>query len=328
MKALRISSKFFAFFAALGLVLALNPIHSYADPYWVSPICTITADNMNPTVSSTITENFTVAFNSGLTSNTLHNWLLVPVFQTSTYNAHFTYNTQVLNSSDFPGGISPIGAESFLSNNQVAESSLTGSTYHISVSWGPGTVVDGNQLAVTFETNDSANEGCTLGSLITFHALSAGAISVNTNPAQVNTAVTASASFSDPDTSSTHTATWDWGDGNTTTGTVSENNGSGSVSNNHTYTATGVYTVTLTVTNNQGATATSTYQYISVYDSNTSFAGGHSFDNPSGANPNTTGKVSFGISSKYINNTLTGNVKMHFKAASTLRRKSTGSLNH
>ncbi len=143
-------------------------------------------------------------------------------------------------------------------------------------------------------------------------------ITVSTNPVQVNTATTASANFTDSATG-THTATWNWGDGNTT-GTVTEPNGSnpGSVSNTHTYTATGVYTVTLIVTNtSNSASGTSTYQYVAVYDSSTSFAGGSSFDNPSSASPNTTGKVKFGISAKYNNsNVLTGSAKMNFKAAS------------
>ncbi|SRR6266567_4204704 len=144
-----------------------------------------------------------------------------------------------------------------------------------------------------------------------------GAITAPSSPVLVNSAITASANFTDPDSTGTHTASWNWGDGNTTTGTVTESNGSGSVSNTHTYTTTGVYTITLSVTNANGGTGSSTYQYVAVYDSTTSFAGGRSFDNPSSASPNTTGKVSYGISSKYNNsNVLTGNVKMNFKAAS------------
>ncbi len=144
-----------------------------------------------------------------------------------------------------------------------------------------------------------------------------GAITAPSSPVQVNTAMTASANFTDPGVLDTHTASWNWGDGNTTTGTVTETNGSGSVSNNHTYTATGVYTITLTVTDKDGGVGTSTFQYVSVYDSNSSFAGGRSFDNPSTASPSTAGKVTFGISAKYNNsNVLTGNAKMNFKAAS------------
>jgi hypothetical protein len=147
--------------------------------------------------------------------------------------------------------------------------------------------------------------------------LTVGAITAPSSPVLVNTAITASANFTDPLSSGTHSASWNWGDGNTTTGTVTESNGSGSVSDSHTYTATGVYTLTLTVTNQGGDQGSSTYQYVAVYDSNTSFAGGRSFDNPSSASPSTSGKVSFGVSAKYNNsNVLTGNAKMNFKAAS------------
>src|SRR6266700_2780164 len=145
-----------------------------------------------------------------------------------------------------------------------------------------------------------------------------GTITAPSSPVLVNTAITASASFNDLNTADTHTASWNWGDGTTpTTGSVTESNGSGTVGpDSHTYTTVGVYTITLTVTDNHGGAGTSTYQYVAVYDSNTSFAGGRSFDNPSSASPNTTGKVSFGISAKYNNsNVLTGNAKMDFKAA-------------
>lgn len=146
-------------------------------------------------------------------------------------------------------------------------------------------------------------------------APSVSAITAPSSPVLVNTAITASASFTDQNTNP-HTATWDWGDTTTSNGTVTESNGSGSVSDSHTYTATGVYTITLTVTNSDGVKGTSTYQYVAVYDSSTSFAGGRSFDNPSSASPNTTGKVTFGISAKYNNsNVLTGSAKMNFKAA-------------
>jgi uncharacterized delta-60 repeat protein len=172
---------------------------------------------------------------------------------------------------------------------------------------------DGKILAVGGASNGSYDDWA----LARYAAIpSVGTITAPSSPVLVNTAITASANFTDPDSTGTHIASWNWGDGNTTTGTVTESNGSGSVSDNHTYTATGVYTITLTVTNTVGGVGTSTYQYVAVYDSSTSFAGGRSFDNPSSASPNTTGKVTFGISSKYNNsNVLTGSVKMNFKAA-------------
>ena len=86
------------------------------------------------------------------------------------------------------------------------------------------------------------------------------AISVQADPAPVNTAIAASASFTDSNISDTHSASWNWGDGTTTTGTVTESNGTGSVANSHTYTAAGIYTVTLTVTDNSGGSATRTFE--------------------------------------------------------------------
>jgi len=155
-----------------------------------------------------------------------------------------------------------------------------------------------------------------------FPSPTVGTITVNTNPVQVNNSISASASFTGATSTSPFTASWDWGDGtptspDTTTGTVTESNGSGTVgADSHTYASAGVYVITLTVTDKFGQVGTSTYQYVAVYDSSTAFAGGRSFDNPSNASPNTTGKVSFGISSKYNNsNVLTGSAKMNFKAA-------------
>lgn len=143
-----------------------------------------------------------------------------------------------------------------------------------------------------------------------------GQITAPTNPIAANTIMTASANFTDQVTIDTHTAIWVWGDGNASIGTVTESNGSGSVSDNHIYTTAGVYSVLLIVKDNEGGESYAKFNYVSVYDSNTSFAGGRSFDNPQNAFPNISGKVTFGISSKYTNiNTLTGNVKMNFKAA-------------
>lgn len=147
-------------------------------------------------------------------------------------------------------------------------------------------------------------------------ALVVGSISAPSSPILVNTSVSTSAQFTDLDITSSHTASWNWGDGSVTTGAITESDGSGSISGSHSYSSTGVYTITLTVTNNNGGSGISTYQYVAVYDTSTSFAGGHSFDNPTTASPTIAGKATFGISAKYNNsNVLTGNAKMNFKAA-------------
>jgi N-acetylneuraminic acid mutarotase/PKD repeat protein len=177
---------------------------------------------------------------------------------------------------------------------------------------------DNGTYTVTVSVTDNQGATGTGTATVTVNNVppTVGIITAPSSPVLVNTAITASASFTDPGVNDTHAATWNWGDGNASTGTVTESNGSGSVSNTHTYTATGVYTITLTVTDKDGGVGTSTFQYVAVYDSTTSFAGGRSFDNPTSASPNTSGKVSFGISAKYnSSNVLTGNAKMDFKAA-------------
>jgi len=227
-----------------------------------------------------------------------------------------------MNSTDFPVGLAPYGANDFASNSTVAENSLSGNTYHFSASWGPGDVAKGDKWWVQLSTLDNDNDGCVMTTPMVFSALDAGTISVNTNPAQVNTAASASAPFTDPDTSSTHTATWDWGDGNTSSGTVTESNGSGTVSDSHTYTQAGVYTISLTVTSSGGSTATSTYQYLSVYDPTPQglFSAGHQFTSPTGAYPQNsslTGNVTFGLAYKYQGTVATGDRQfmMNFAAA-------------
>lgn len=172
-------------------------------------------------------------------------------------------------------------------------------------------------VTVSITDNQGATGTQTATATVNNAAPTVGAITAPSSPVLINTTMSASASFTDPGVLDTHTASWNWGDGTTTTGTVTENNGSGAVSNNHTYSTTGVYTITLTVTDKDGGQGVSKFQYVSVYDATSSFAGGRSFDNPSNASPTTTGKVSFGISAKYnSSNILTGTVKMNFKAAS------------
>ncbi len=309
MNTLRKVNKSFVLFVALSLAfsLALPLEQAYAVPFDDNPICTMTADNLNPVVSGSVTENFTVVFNSGLSSTTQHPWViqLNPTPPAgSSQNYYPVPNSQVVNSTNFPSGMAPYGDSALLSQATVSESALSGNTYTISATWNASTEVNGAQWLPQFSTNDNDNEGCQMSTLITFRALNAGAISANPNPAQVNTSVSASASFSDPNTSNTHTATWGWGDGNTSNGTVTESNGSGTVSDSHTYTQAGVYTITLTVTGSDGSTATSTYQYLSVYDPTPQglFSAGHKFTSPAGAYPQNsslTGNVTFGLVYKY-----------------------------
>lgn len=147
-----------------------------------------------------------------------------------------------------------------------------------------------------------------------------GTISATVNPVQIMTVTSATASFTDANISDTHTAVFDWGDGMTSLGDIIESNGSGTVSGSHVYLAAGVYEVILTVTDNDGGNGTTTYQYLSVYNPTPQglFNGVRKFTTPQGsytANPNLSGQVMFGITSKYQGTTPTGNVSMNFNAA-------------
>jgi hypothetical protein len=148
-----------------------------------------------------------------------------------------------------------------------------------------------------------------------------GTISASSNPIQINTQVNLSAVLSDSNTSDTHTAVWDWGDGTTSSGLVSETNGSGNVTGAHTYLVPGVYSVQLKIVDSGGMSATQTFNYLSVYNPSPTaiFSGARIFDSPAGAvtsNAATTGRVQFGVTSKYDKNgQATGKVSMKFNEA-------------
>lgn len=138
-------------------------------------------------------------------------------------------------------------------------------------------------------------------------------------PVLTGSTVTASAQFTYPNYGDTVQGTWQWGDGSQSPATITPS-GVGSVSDTHTYAASGVYTVTLSLTDtSNGVTSNTSYQYVTVYDNGSSFAGGKSFMSPTGAiptNPSVTGKATFGINVKYSSsNAVTGSVKFDFKIA-------------
>ncbi len=135
-------------------------------------------------------------------------------------------------------------------------------------------------------------------------------------PVNVGAPINVSASFTDPGSADTHTAAWDWGDGTTSAGTASGGTASGS----HTYSAAGVYALELTVTDDDTGSGSSIYQYVVVYDSEAGFVtGGEWINSPAGAyaaDPNLSGKVSFGFVSRYQTGAArpSGNTELQFKA--------------
>jgi PKD repeat protein len=134
---------------------------------------------------------------------------------------------------------------------------------------------------------------------VTNVAPSVGPITAPTTPLAVTTAVKTSAPFSDPGSADTHTAVWDWGDGTTSAGTIT----AGTVGGSRTYAVPGVYTVQLTVRDDDGGAGSATYQYVVVYDPSGGFVtGGGWIDSPKGAyaaNPDLTGRATFGFVAKY-----------------------------
>lgn len=144
-----------------------------------------------------------------------------------------------------------------------------------------------------------------------------GQITAPVDPVRVNTPITATASFSDPG-KDTHSAVFNWGDETTTV--VAATNGLAEAS--HTYTQAGVYIITVTVMDDDGGRDESTYQqYIVVYDPEGGFVtGGGWINSPKGAyiaNPDLTGKITFGFVSKYQKGAdiPTGNTEFQFHAA-------------
>lgn len=92
-------------------------------------------------------------------------------------------------------------------------------------------------------------------------------------------------------------------------------------SGNHTFEEPGVYSILIYLVDEDGANDTEHYQYIVVFDPNEGFVtGGGWIDSPEGAypaEPNLTGKATFGFVSKYIKGQSepSGNTEFQFHAA-------------
>src|SRR6266699_3458337 len=327
---------------SVGENASMNSVAGITTPSW-STGCTVYNSDHYGCAMGTAHQNdgsWTVPVTFNISSDQIGHFEVDPAAGGS-LPTHLCYATVYLD-SDYPNQPPSINALSNATINEGDTYSANGSftdsdstSWTATVDYGDGTgsqplTLSGTNFSLSHVYKDNGtyietvsvtdNQGAT-GSIIATVTVNnvtptVGAITAPSSPVLINTAITASAHFTDPGVLDTHTASWNWGDGNTTTGTVTESNGSGSVSNTHTYTSTGVYVITLSVIDGGGNGLTSTFQYVAVYDSNTSFAGGRSFDNPSGASPNTTGKVTFGVSAKYNNsNVLTGSAKMDFKVA-------------
>lgn len=125
-------------------------------------VCTITTDNVTPS-PGLVTQNFTITFNNDI-SSTAQPWHLYLNFQPS---GSVIPNTQVLNSTDIPGGLVTSGDNSFISNNNITENTLAGNTYHISATWDATTAVNADAWYPQFSNNN--NDGCILDTPIKFY---------------------------------------------------------------------------------------------------------------------------------------------------------------
>jgi len=155
------------------------------------------------------------------------------------------------------------------------------------------------------------------------HAPELGLIVAAVDPVPVGSALSATATLADPDLAlgDSHTAMWDWGDG-TAPCAGSVDPLASCVTGDHLYTVAGVYGVTLTLKDLAGAEARAHFQYVVVYDTDGGFVtGGGWITSPAGAyaaNPDLTGKASFGFVSKYLKgaHVPTGQTEFQFKVAS------------
>ncbi len=139
-------------------------------------------------------------------------------------------------------------------------------------------------------------------------------------PVAINTAASVTAIFSDAGLLDTHTAIVDWGDGTVEAASVTPTPSGGEADGDHTYAEPGVYTVTLTVTDDDGGIASSRFEYVVVYDPAGGFVtGGGWIDSPEGAyvaDPDLTGKATFGFVSRYKKGKSTpdGSTQFQFRA--------------
>lgn len=145
-------------------------------------------------------------------------------------------------------------------------------------------------------------------------------LTVPTDPIGIGTTATAGVEFTDPGSGDNHEVCWDWGDGSSSTSTLT--GGERITTNTHTYAGAGIYTIAVTVMDDDGGAGSMTSEnYVVVYDPDGGFVtGGGWIESPAGAyaaNPDLTGKATFGFVSKYKKGSSvpTGQTEFQFQVA-------------
>lgn len=135
-------------------------------------------------------------------------------------------------------------------------------------------------------------------------------------PVQLGQAITVEATFEDPGSNDSHTCAVDWGDGTNSVGTVID----GVLCRaTRSYTAAGVFNPVITVTDDAGDSDSASPMVV-VFDPEGGFVtGGGHYESPAGAfvaDPDATGKATFGFVSKYKRGSFvpSGNTQFQFKA--------------
>jgi probable HAF family extracellular repeat protein len=162
----------------------------------------------------------------------------------------------------------------------------------IAISGSGNILAQGNTGWVLLKPNAPPNSPPVLGPIVA------------NDPVPLGSGVTATVRFTDADVGDTHSASWNF-DVATARGTITEPNGAtpGSATASFTFTASGVYDVSVTVSDSGGNSSTVPGQVV-VYDPNGGFVtGGGWIMSPPGAykaQPNMSGRASFGFTSKYL----------------------------
>lgn len=157
-KATIITSLFLLLF--VSILTIITPIKKVK----AATICTLTAEPLNPPLGTSTTIDFTVTFNSGISSANTPWYLYINPQNAMGGPKSPVINTQVVNSNDFPGGIQPYGDHALISSASIQAQSLAGNTYHITATWDTSNLTNGDNWRPQIGNN--FNDECFAESII------------------------------------------------------------------------------------------------------------------------------------------------------------------